>query len=97
MFAGYLTVRRSCVSCGEALHHHRADDLPAYVAIMLVGKIIIGLLVTVELAWSPPLWVHWVTWPALTLALALWLLPRTKGAVVGLQWAWRMHGFASDD
>ena len=27
------------------------------------------------------------------LILALWLLPRIKGALIGLQWALRMHGF----
>jgi uncharacterized protein (DUF983 family) len=25
--------------------------------------------------------------------MTLWLLPRMKGMVVGMQWAWRMHGF----
>jgi uncharacterized protein (DUF983 family) len=29
----------------------------------------------------------------LTLGMSLWLLPRVKGALVGLQWALRMHGF----
>ena len=27
-------------------------------------------------------------------ALSLYLLPRLKGAIVGLQWAKRLHGFA---
>ena len=25
--------------------------------------------------------------------LSLWLLPRFKGAIVGIQWSRRMHGF----
>jgi uncharacterized protein (DUF983 family) len=37
--------------------------------------------------------VHWAIWPALTLGLTLWLLPRVKGMVVAFQWAKRMHGF----
>jgi uncharacterized protein (DUF983 family) len=28
-----------------------------------------------------------------TVALSLYLLPRLKGAIVGFQWAKRMHGF----
>jgi uncharacterized protein (DUF983 family) len=28
-----------------------------------------------------------------TVALSLYLLPRLKGALVGVQWAKRMHGF----
>ncbi len=97
MFNGYLKVRRSCAACGEHLHHHRADDLPAYIVIALVGKALITGLMTVELAWAPPIWVHWAIWPALTLLLTLLLLPRVKGMVVGLQWAWGMHGFGEPE
>ncbi len=93
MFDGYLHVRDSCASCGEALYHHRADDVPAWAVILIVGKLLVGALLFVEIAYSPPIWVHWATWPALTLAMVLWLLPRVKGAIVGFQWAQRMHGF----
>jgi len=93
LIEGYLRVRGHCAACGEALHHHRADDLPAWATILIVGHVIAFLLVTVEAGFRPPLWVHYGIWPALTLAMSLWLLPRIKGAVVGLQWAWRMHGF----
>ena len=31
-----------------------------------------------------------------TVALSLYLLPRLKGALVGLQWANRMHGFGAE-
>lgn len=93
MLDGYLSVRRTCASCGEALHHHRADDMPAWAVILIVGKVLIGTLVAVEVAFAPPVWVHWAVWPALTLMLTLWLLPRVKGTIVAFQWATRMHGF----
>ena len=48
------------------------------------------------MAYSPPLWVHAALWLPLTVALALLLLPCVKGALVGLQWALRMHGFDPD-
>ena len=80
MFDGYLSVRRACASCGEALHHHRADDMPAWAVILVVGKVLIASLLAVEVAFSPPVWLHWAIWPALTLMLTLWLLPRVKGS-----------------
>lgn len=93
MFEGYLKVRRACASCGEELFHHRADDIPAWGVLVIVCKLLgVGLL-WVEFTFSPPTWVHWAIWPAITLPLVLWLLPRVKGSVVGLQWAQRMHGF----
>ena len=97
MFDGYLSVRDHCASCGEALHHHQADDVPAWAVILVVGKLLVGALLWVELVFSPPVWVHWAIWPAATLALVLWLLPRVKGSIVGFQWAQRMHGFGAPE
>lgn len=97
MFDGYLKVRDTCASCGQKLSHHQADDMPAWATIMVVGHLVIPAMVSVEMTWSPPLWVHWIAWPVLTLLLCLLLLPRIKGSVVGMQWALKMHGFDTDD
>ena len=96
MMKDYLAVRRTCAACSEQLDHHRADDLPAYLVIVIVGKLLVSALVAVELAWSPPVWVYWAIWPAMTLLLTLLLLPRVKGSVVGMQWAMGMHGFGEE-
>jgi uncharacterized protein (DUF983 family) len=93
LFGRYLKVREVCAGCGEALHHQRADDAPPYFTIMIVGHVVVGAILPVERAFAPPLWVHASLWLPLTLVLSLWLLPRVKGAIVGLQWAFYMHGF----
>ncbi len=43
------------------------------------------------------MWIHAALWLPATFGLTLWLLPRVKGAIVGLQWAIGMHGFGLDD
>ncbi len=48
------------------------------------------------LALHPSPWVMIAICWALALLMALWLLPRLKGAIVGFQWASRMHGFGED-
>jgi uncharacterized protein (DUF983 family) len=93
LFGRYLKVQDACAHCGEELHHHRADDAPPYFTIMIVGHVVVGAVLPVERAFAPPLWAHAALWLPLTLALSLWLLPRIKGAIVGLQWAFYMHGF----
>jgi uncharacterized protein (DUF983 family) len=93
MFRRYLKVSDHCPACGEALHHHRADDAPPYFTIVIVGHIVVGLVLAVEMAYRPPIWVHEAIWLPLTVLLALLLLPVIKGALVGLQWALLMHGF----
>lgn len=93
MFRRYLKVADGCPACGEELHHHRADDAPAYFTIVIVGHVVVSLVLAVEMAYRPELWVHAALWLPLTVLMTLLLLPPVKGALVGLQWALRMHGF----
>jgi len=93
MMQGYLKVADTCPECGEALFHHRADDGPAYLTILVVGKSVMALYLAVYLTWAPsPLIMIGLCW-SVALAMALWLLPRFKGALVALQWSRRMYGF----
>lgn len=94
MLRGYLKVRDSCPVCGEELHHHRADDGPAYLTILIVGHLLAPLLLFTYTKWRPEPLVLAVGFTIGTVALSLYLLPRLKGTMVALQWANRMHGFA---
>jgi uncharacterized protein (DUF983 family) len=93
LFRAFLKVADQCPVCNEHLHHHRADDMPAYLVIVVVGHIVVPVLLAVEKAFRPALLVHAVLWIPLTLVMSIALLPRVKGMVVGLQWTLRMHGF----
>ncbi len=97
LFAAYLKVNATCASCTLALHEHRADDAPPYFTILIIGHIIVPAALSLEVAFSPPTWLHMAIWLPLTIGLSLWFLPRVKGTLVGLQWALRMHGFEASD
>lgn len=96
MFYRYLKVSDHCTHCGEAMHHHRADDAPAYFTIVIIGHVVVSLVLAVEVAYRPPLWLHGVIWLPMTIILALLVLAPVKGALVGLQWSLLMHGFDPD-
>lgn len=96
MFGAYLKVNDACTQCGEALHHQQADDAPPYLVIFAVGHIVIPAAVGWQIAYDPPLWLYMTVIGGLTIGASLWLLPRMKGAVVGIQWANRMHGFGGE-
>lgn len=96
IYRSYLKVVDNCPSCSEALHHHRADDAPPYFTMVIVGHIIVALVMYVEKAYAPELWVHALLWTPMILGMTLWMLPRIKGALIGLQWALRMHGFGAE-
>ena len=96
MLRGYLTVRESCPVCGEDLHHHRADDGPAYLTILIVGHLMAPLILWGFVEYRPDPLMLATIFTIGTVALSLFLLPRLKGLVVGIQWANRMHGFGRD-
>ena len=81
MFRAFLKVADRCDACGEELHHHRADDFPAYLVIVIVGHLVVPLILHVELVYEPAYWVHALLWLPLTLALSLLLIQPMKGAV----------------
>lgn len=93
IFNGYLKVHRECASCGEELHHHRADDAPPYFTIFLVGHLIVPLALAVEIAYRPDMWIHMALWLPLTVLSSLFFLRPIKGSLIGLQWGLYMHGF----
>jgi len=93
LYKSYLKTDEICRNCGEELFHHRADDAPPYFTMLIVGHVVVALVLSAEIALSPPLWVHMLIWLPLTVILSALLLPSIKGAVLALQWATRMHGF----
>lgn len=93
LFRKFLKVTDACAVCSEELRHHRADDAPAYLVILIVGHIVVPLALLVEKLYQPPHWLAFSIWIPLTLVLSLALLQPIKGAIVGWQWAQRMHGF----
>ena len=93
MFRKFLKVADECPSCGEELHHQRADDFPAYLDIVIVGHVLVPILLAVETDYAPPMWLSMTLWPAIALVATLALLQPIKGAVVALQWFIGMHGF----
>lgn len=97
LFRAFLKSVDHCAVCNEDYTHHRADDLPAYLTIVVVGHIVVGGFMFTDLVWPMSNWAHLAIWTPLTLILALAFIQPIKGAVIGLQWAMRMHGFGGDE
>ena len=93
LFRAFLKVADHCEVCGLDFTPHRADDLPAYLVIVIVGHIVVPMILWIETDYSPSVPLQLAIYLPLTLVLSLALLQPVKGAVVGVQWALRMHGF----
>ncbi|MEM9704749.1 MAG: DUF983 domain-containing protein [Pseudomonadota bacterium] len=97
LFAGYIKTNTTCDVCSLDISGHRADDGPPYLTILLVGHIAIPLAVAMKQFLDPPLSFQFLFWTPVIILMTAFLLPRMKGALIGLQWAHEMHGFAGPD
>jgi uncharacterized protein (DUF983 family) len=89
LYRAYLKPVAQCSACGESYGDIRADDFPPYLTILVVGHLVVPLILLAErlgvsTGWQVALWVP------VTLLLTLLLLPRLKGAIIGLMWSLNM-------
>jgi uncharacterized protein (DUF983 family) len=89
LFRNLLEVRDRCEVCGLDLHAHDAGDGAAVGVILVLGAVIVALAFWVEFRFSPPLWVHAVLWPVVTIPLAILMMRPAKAALVALQYRHR--------
>ncbi len=89
VFEGYLKIAEACPVCGLVLSGHDVGDGPVVPAMLVIGTIVVGLALYVELRWSPPWWLHVVLWTPLVIGLVLGMLPPLKGLAVALQHRYR--------
>ena len=93
LFRAFLKVDNNCSVCDLDFTPHRADDLPAYLVIVIVGHIVVPTALMIETNYAPPVALQLAIYLPFTFVASLLLLQPVKGAVVGMQWALRMHGF----
>ncbi len=85
IFIKYIKTFNKCNNCGIKLSEYKSDDGPAYITIFIIGHILIPIILLVEKNYSPSITIQMLIWPLLTILSSLWLLPRIKGAFIGLQ------------
>lgn len=87
LFSGFLTVGKSCANCQLDYGFADAGDGPAVFVILIIGFIVVGLALWLEIAHGPPMWVHFLLWIPLSLVLCLVALRLIKGVLISLQFA----------
>ncbi len=97
LFRAFAKPVDACSVCAEDFTPQRADDLPAYLVVTIVGHIVLGGFLATEMLTELQGWTHLAIWVPITIALSLALLQPVKGGVIGLQWANYMHGFGADE
>jgi uncharacterized protein (DUF983 family) len=86
LFAGYLTVAPRCEVCGLDLAHQDSGDGPAVFMILVIGFLVCGLALVVEVKYEPPTWVHMALWIPAILILTFGLIRPLKALMIALQY-----------
>ena len=94
LFGRFLKPVALCPACGQDWSLHSADDLPAYLVVLILGHLLVPIVVAVNLRSDLAMGVQMLLWPGLALILAMLMIQRAKGAVIGFQWARQMQGFS---
>lgn len=89
LFSGYLTIAPKCTVCGEDLAKLEQGDGPAVFVILILGFVIVGAALVVEVTYQPPMWVHAVLWPPLIIGGALALLRPLKALMAAMHYRHR--------
>lgn len=86
LFSGFLTVGKRCGNCGLDYSFADAGDGPAVFVILLIGFLVVGLALWMEVSYGPPLWLHMLLWIPLTAVSSLVALRLIKGVLITLQY-----------
>jgi uncharacterized protein (DUF983 family) len=86
LFSGFLTVAPRCGNCRLDYSFADAGDGPAVFVILIIGFIVVGLALWMEVSLNPPLWLHFLLWIPLTVVLSLTALRLIKGVLITLQY-----------
>jgi uncharacterized protein (DUF983 family) len=96
LFRKWLKSVDACAACGQDWTHHRADDLPAYIAILVTGHLLAPILIALSLDFElSPLVILALTIPPAVI-LMLGMLQPAKGAVIAVQWWHGLNGFVKE-
>jgi uncharacterized protein (DUF983 family) len=92
LYKGLLDIAPFCTRCGLDLRAEDAGDGPAVFVILILGALVVLLAILVEIAFSPPLWVHVVLWTPLVIGGSVLLLRMLKAGLIALQYRHRHLG-----
>lgn len=86
LFTRLVIFAPRCTNCGLDLSAFNVGDGAASFLILIVGAIVTGFAMWLELTRSPPWYVHALLWLPLTLILSIGLMRIAKGVLLAMEY-----------
>lgn len=97
LFEGLAQFAPKCRTCGLDFGKFNVGDGPAAFLTLIIGALITGLALWLELAWHPPFWLHIVLWVPLTAGAVVWGLRAGKAALLAAEFKRQAYEAGSKD
>ncbi|MCB2091981.1 MAG: DUF983 domain-containing protein [Alphaproteobacteria bacterium] len=89
LYKGFLDFADKCSECELDYSDFEKGDGPAVFIILIMGFIVVGFALVVEVRFHPPLWVHAVLWTPLILGGSIAMLRPMKGLIIAMQYIYK--------
>jgi len=89
LYKGFLEFAPACEKCDLDYSEFDSGDGPAVFIILIMGFIVVGLALVVEVRYHPPLWFHALIWTPVIIGGAIGLLRPAKGLMVAMQFQYK--------
>ncbi|MCB2061830.1 MAG: DUF983 domain-containing protein [Novosphingobium sp.] len=86
LFTGLAQFAPRCRVCGLDFSSFNVGDGPAAFLTLIIGALIVGLALWLEVAVHPPFWVHVILWVPITTLAVIWGLRAGKGALLAAEY-----------
>lgn len=89
LYKGFLDFADRCSECELDYSDFEKGDGPAVFIILIMGFIVVGFALVVEVRFHPPLWIHAVLWTPLILGGSIAMLRPMKGLIIAMQYIYK--------
>jgi uncharacterized protein (DUF983 family) len=86
LYVGMIKFAPRCTACGLDFDAFNVGDGPAAFLTLIIGTLVCIAAITFELAVHPPMWLHIVLWPPITIGLVIASLRVAKGMLLASEY-----------
>ncbi|MDD3797749.1 MAG: DUF983 domain-containing protein [Novosphingobium sp.] len=97
LFDGVIRFAPRCRACGLDYSSFNVGDGPAAFLTLLIGGLVTGLALWLQLSFSPPFWVHIVLWVPLTAVAVVFGLRASKAMLLHAEFSRNAREAGGDD
>ncbi|WP_404374040.1 DUF983 domain-containing protein [Sphingomonas sp. MMS24-J45] len=91
LFRGWLDFADRCAVCGLDYSAFNVGDGPAAILTLVLGGLIVGIAITIQLRLDPPIWLQLIVWLPITVISVVGSLRIAKAALLGSEFRTAAH------